>query len=293
MNEVLQIGPRTYRKNASGVFAVPIDELQSLRFTQLPYYSTVEIAGLPGSRESYTLTISATHGGGPHNEEFWISIHVNFEVPGNSENPQAVSICHRRRRHVRRFFRDTAALLEFTSGPDAMPFTDWGDRLYSIVGFTRYFTRSQDPVLFDIIQPFIARLPEFLTAKDPLVFLCHASEDKPFVDRLCAFLDAQHVAVWYDRREIRVGESIVRRISDGIDAASHLVIVLSRVAVTKEWVLKELSSALMRQLQKAAITVLPLLVEDCPVPPLLADTKFADCRSDHDRGFQELLQALQ
>lgn len=292
MSETLRIGRRTFHKNNSGVFEVSLQELSSLRFTEVPHYSTVEIAQLPGTRDSYRLSVDATHAGGPHNEDFWVSIQVNFEVAGNSEDSQAVSACNRRRRHVRLFFREVAAQLKFSGGPDPLPVTDLGDRLYCLVSFSRHFKRDEAPVLVDVIQPFVARFSEFLTAKHTVLFLCHASEDKPFVDRLCAFLDDQQVDVWYDRREIRVGESIVRRISDGLDAASHLVIVLSRVAVTKEWVLKELSAALMRQLQSSAITVLPLVVEDCRIPPLLADIKFADCRTDHSRGFRELLEAL-
>jgi len=76
MDETLQIGDQIFHKNSSHVFEVPLDELSTLRFTEVPYYSTVEIAELLGTLDSYKLQISATHAGGPHNEEFSISIHV-------------------------------------------------------------------------------------------------------------------------------------------------------------------------------------------------------------------------
>jgi hypothetical protein len=97
MTETLKIGDRPFRKNASGVFEVSLDELSSLRFTEIPYYSTVEIAQLPGTLGSYKLDVRATHAGGPDNEEFWISIHVNFQVAGNSEDFHAITACNRRR----------------------------------------------------------------------------------------------------------------------------------------------------------------------------------------------------
>jgi hypothetical protein len=292
MSDTIHTGSQTFRKNPSGDFEVPIADLASLRFTQVPYYSTVKIGGLPGTPESYGLRITATHAGGPHNEQFSLSVQVHFQVLGNGQDPQVVGACNRRRRHVRRFFRDVAALLQLHSGPDIVPFYEMDAGLYCIVAFWRDFERAEDPMLLDMVQPFVTRFVELLKAKDPLLFLCHASEDKPFVDRLCAFLDAQQVAIWYDRREIKVGDSIVRRISDGLGLASHLVIVLSRAAVTKEWVLKEVSAALMRQLQTSAITVLPLLAENCALPPILSDIKYADCRGDPDQGFRELLEAL-
>ena len=48
----------------------------------------------------------------------------------------------------------------------------------------------------------------------------------------------------------------------------------------------------MRQLQKKDVTVLPLVKEECSIPALLTDIKYADCRADRDRGFKELLDAI-
>jgi TIR domain len=289
MTETLKIGDRTFHKT-SGVFEVSLEELSLLRLAEIPYYSTVEIKQLPGTFESYTLSISATHAGGPNNEEFFIHIHVYFVVPGNSEDPHAVALCNRRRHHIRRFFRDPAGQLNFRMV--AAPFTDWGRTLYSGILFSRYFEREENPVLREIIQPFVIQFEQFLNTKHTVLFLCHASEDKPFVDELCTFLEHRQVDVWYDRKEIKVGESIVQRISGGLGAASHLVVALSGSSVKKNWVLKELSSALMRQLQDSTIHVLPVLIEDCSIPPLLADIKYADCRANNDTGFSELLEAL-
>jgi hypothetical protein len=51
--------------------------------------------------------------------------------------------------------------------------------------------------------------------------------------------------VGYDKREIKAGDSIVARVSEGLGAAAHLVVVLSRASVDKPWVQRKLSSALM------------------------------------------------
>lgn len=49
----------------------------------------------------------------------------------------------------------------------------------------------------------------------PLLFICHASEDKPFVERLVMHLDRRALHAWYDTREILVGDSIVARLTKG------------------------------------------------------------------------------
>lgn len=124
------------------------------------------------------------------------------------------------------------------------------------------------------------------------LFLCHASEDKEFVNLLASYLDSQNIDLWYDKREIKVGDSIVSRINEGLDSASHIVVVLSKASVKKPWFQKELSSALMKQLQDKSITVIPLLREDCKIPVLLADIKYADCRRSFDEGFQQMIDGI-
>jgi hypothetical protein len=45
----------------------------------------------------------------------------------------------------------------------------------------------------------------------------------------------------------------------------------------------------MRQLKDRAIRILPVLIEDCDVPLLLDDIKYADFRLDYNKGFTSLL----
>lgn len=125
-----------------------------------------------------------------------------------------------------------------------------------------------------------------------LLFVCHASEDGPFVDALIEALDRRALHAWYDKREIIVGDSIVDKINEGLSEARYLVVVLSPRSVKKPWVKRELNATLMRQLSSAEIGVLPVLLEDCKIPPLLTDIKYADFRTSFDLGLSELLSAL-
>src|SRR6185437_5021087 len=97
------------------------------------------------------------------------------------------------------------------------------------------------------------------------VFLSHSSGDKPFVDRLAADLERVNVGVWYDKWEIRVGDSLLDKISEGIQRNDYLAIVLSSRSVQSEWVKREVNAALMRELAERRVVVLPLLLEDCEI----------------------------
>jgi hypothetical protein len=294
VNEVVQIGSVTYHKVKHGVFEVPRDRLESLRFTEIPYYSTVEVTGFgPDTPEQeYRLSFDATHAGGPHNEEFMLFIHVHFHEPGDWADPNAVRAIMRRSRHIRRFFRSIAERLGLSDGPEFTPGFAANNVLLGDVLFSRTFKRSDNPMLADYANAFNEHFTEFLAAKNPHLFICHASEDTEFVQDLCSYLDSHQVSLWYDRREIKVGDSIVQRISAGLESASHLVVVLSPVSVTKPWVRREFSSAVMRQIQAASVIVLPILAEPCEIPAILADIRYANASADRMRGFQELLDAL-
>jgi len=48
----------------------------------------------------------------------------------------------------------------------------------------------------------------------------------------------------------------------------------------------------MRQLEDASVKVLPVVLDDCAVPAILSDIRYADCRHDIGAGIEELLRAI-
>lgn len=130
--------------------------------------------------------------------------------------------------------------------------------------------------------------------KKPCVFLCHSSVDKTFVSDLADRLIATDIDVWFDQLEIKIGDSIHQRINEGLKKSDFFVIVLSRASVESKWVQKELSSAAsLEDLQdNKGVFVLPLLLEECDVPPLLLDRRYANFKDDPDSAFDELVDAI-
>jgi hypothetical protein len=66
------------------------------------------------------------------------------------------------------------------------------------------------------------------------VFLSYSTADKPFVDRLAYDLERVNVGVWYDKWEIRVGDSLIEKIAQGIESNDYLAIILSPNSVESE-----------------------------------------------------------
>ncbi len=153
------------------------------------------------------------------------------------------------------------------------------------------FPHSPDILVRDAILPF-TRSYERLSRSDIRVFICHASEDKPNARAIATHLRELGTEVWFDEWEIRVGDSIVQKIAGALGVATHLVILLSQYSVSKPWVLKEFSSALMRQLRDNSVTVLPIRLDESAVPPLLADIRYADARLDLAQALVDLDNGL-
>src|SRR3954452_12313910 len=94
-------------------------------------------------------------------------------------------------------------------------------------------------------------------------FISYATADKVFVQWLADSLAALNVRLWVDYAEIRVGDSIVERINEGLGRADTLVVVLSRASVQSRWVKQELNSAFFQSVSTKQLRILPVLMEYC------------------------------
>lgn len=121
------------------------------------------------------------------------------------------------------------------------------------------------------------------------VFISHSSKDKAFVDRLVSDLASHSIPVWFDKLDLPVGASVPGSINEGIAQSRYFLIVLSPAAVESTWVREELNASLMKQVTLGGTFILPVLFQDCAVPPLLAHRRYADFRSDYTEGLQALL----
>jgi glycosyltransferase involved in cell wall biosynthesis/tetratricopeptide (TPR) repeat protein len=124
------------------------------------------------------------------------------------------------------------------------------------------------------------------------VFVSHSSQDKAFVRKLVDELNRHDLKVWFDEREIKVGDSIVEGISRGLRDSEYLMVVLSKSSVSSRWVREELNTTLTDQLSGKGGVVLPVLIEDCEIPPLLKGRLYADFRGDFDTAVDKLLDVL-
>jgi TIR domain len=123
-------------------------------------------------------------------------------------------------------------------------------------------------------------------------FLCHSSADKGRVRMVHD--DLKHLGgdCWLDENKIKVGDSIVSKIDEGLSSSKIMIAFLSLQAIKSMWAKKEWQSFLSRQLSGNGLSILPAVLEECEIPSILADIKYADFRESYYDGFKDIFKAL-
>lgn len=79
------------------------------------------------------------------------------------------------------------------------------------------------------------------------VFISHASEDKDEVVRpLATALLERGLKVWYDEFELKIGDSLRRKIDKGLAKSKFGIVVLSRNFIRKGWTNYELDGIISK-----------------------------------------------
>jgi len=105
------------------------------------------------------------------------------------------------------------------------------------------------------------------------VFISHNKADKDIARSLALALIDQGVGVWFDEWNLKPGDSITEGIEGGIAAADLVVVVWSENAAKSKWIKAELHASIYRRVSDGTVRVVPLMLDDTPLPALVADSR--------------------
>lgn len=108
------------------------------------------------------------------------------------------------------------------------------------------------------------------------IFLSHNSADKEFVRKLALDLECHGLRVWLDEAEMKIGDSLIEKIREGIDSVNYIAVILSPNSVESKWVQKEIDVAMTLEINGKEIKVLPLMLELCEIPSFLLGKFYGD-----------------
>ena len=128
---------------------------------------------------------------------------------------------------------------------------------------------------------------------DLTIYVGHSPSDKTIAGRLTKGLTGMGYKSDSAGWELRDDSSITRAIQNTLQIGDVLIVALNPRSVQSKWVTQELDITLIDALKDQNVLVIPVLSEDCEVPPLIRQQyEIVDFREDFETGFLSLFSPL-
>ncbi|MFJ8052524.1 CHAT domain-containing protein [Streptomyces luteogriseus] len=128
-------------------------------------------------------------------------------------------------------------------------------------------------------------------------FICSAPADKRWVRELAGGLTTFGLTLFLDELVITEGDVVIHRIDEGLKSSATGILVCSRAALQTPLVQDEYAAMVTRAQDGAVQRIVPVVIEDVELPPLLAHRGWVDFRRArtgpaYEHALVELVQAV-
>jgi hypothetical protein len=126
------------------------------------------------------------------------------------------------------------------------------------------------------------------------IFLSHSHSDKAFARRLAYDLKAKGVRMWLDEAEMKVGQSLLLKITSSIESMDYVGAILSPNSIQSPWAKHELVMAMNSEISNSKVRVLPIYYQPCEIPLFLKDKLYVEFTNpdNYRRSLKILLDTL-
>ncbi len=125
------------------------------------------------------------------------------------------------------------------------------------------------------------------------VFLSHTSRNKPIIEDLIPFLNAANLPIWYDDINIDYGESIVKKVQEGIKDSGSVIFWITKEFLKSNWCQIEMEGFLTRLAGKNDVLILAVVDEDVDtneLPLFISTRKYL--RLTKDESLEQIARKL-
>jgi WD40 repeat protein len=123
------------------------------------------------------------------------------------------------------------------------------------------------------------------------VFLSYSTKDKQIVHALAERLKQDGLRVWLDAWVIQPGDSIPLKIQRGLEQSRTLLMCMSPDYFASDWGKLEHHTLLFRDPTNAQRRFIPILIEDCKPPDIIAQFARIDWQTLSEEAYARLLTA--
>jgi hypothetical protein len=125
------------------------------------------------------------------------------------------------------------------------------------------------------------------------IFVSYSHTDRSLVEQIAKELKRHHILLWYDGWQMKPGDVLRKRILHGIENADYFLVLISEHSLKSSWVDYELNSAMIDEIEKAQVRVIPAImgsIVHTQLPPDLRAKNHLDFKNDDD--FKKSIDAL-
>jgi hypothetical protein len=120
-----------------------------------------------------------------------------------------------------------------------------------------------------------------------MIFLSYSFKDKERLPPLVKVLEAKGVKLWFDQNKVGLGDSLIRKMSEGLAESDRFLVAWSQNAVASDHVLNELDAFYWRHPQPPFILFIRL--DDTPIPTIYAARKYLGLTDDVNQTVQAII----
>ncbi len=147
----------------------------------------------------------------------------------------------------------------------------------------------------DIVNPYsleesFAMLKNISSTKK--IFVSYSSVDLKKAKKIVDSLKSIGCEVMFAEYDLLVGDSIPSFINDSLLEMEYFIICLSPSAITSKYVRDEIDGAKASEWACEKKTILPALLEECELPPILAAKKYANFTKNFKSGLSQLIRSI-
>lgn len=117
-------------------------------------------------------------------------------------------------------------------------------------------------------------------------FLSYSTKDADLVRAVEQELEGSGIDLFRDEIAIGWGESINEKVFSGLEAARHVVVFITKESLNSNWVKKEISTALTREVSADTVIIVPVLLTSqddfFSSFPFMRDKKYLDYKGAAD-----------
>ncbi|ETR73095.1 MAG: hypothetical protein OMM_01224 [Candidatus Magnetoglobus multicellularis str. Araruama] len=124
------------------------------------------------------------------------------------------------------------------------------------------------------------------------IFISHSNKDKEIARKISADLQARGIRIWLDEAEIKIGDSLIQKISEAIKTTDFILVLLTENSVNSVWVQKEIKTALNREIESKQKYLLPVVVGNPELPSFLMDRLYVNLDESYEEGISSIVNTV-